>query len=403
MAELRVPALSVAVFDGGEVAAHAWGAEPSSLFQAASISKPVSAMGAVALAAAGVFDLDRDVNELLTSWQLPDGDGVTVRRLLSHTAGLGVHGFPGYEAGKPVPTTVQVLDGVEPANTDAVRVVRPVGEAWQYSGGGFTVMQLLLEDVTGEPFAALMRRLVLDPLEMRASGFDQPLDETRHVLAAAAHDGAGNEIAGRWHTYPERAAAGLWTTPTDLVSAAREMMQPGRALTLADRDAMLTPQVAEHFGVGWALEGAWFGHGGSNAGYRCQVYASVEHGRAVAVMTNSDNGGSPAADVIATIAETLGWPGFLREREAIDLDDATRARVVGVYEVQPGFDLTVRDVDGVLTSSAPGLPEQELFAETPTEFFRLDLDGTLVWNEDVITLTLPGTSITAKRKVSADG
>jgi CubicO group peptidase (beta-lactamase class C family) len=295
-----------------------------------------------------------------------------------------------------------VLDGTPPANTEAVRRVRPVGEAWQYSGGGFTVMQLVLEDVTGEPFAELMRRLVLDPLAMSSSAFDQPLAASREQLAAAGHDEAGNEIAGRWHTYPERAAAGLWTTPTDLVQAAAEMLRPGRVLTSDDREAILTPQVIEHFGVGWALEGPWFGHGGSNAGYRCQVFASVEHGCAAAVMTNSNNGNALAGDLIATVAEALGWPDFLKEREAIELDDAARKQIAGVYEILPGYDLSIRDVSGVLIGSAPGFPEQELYAASPTEFFRLDIDATLVWSEDTVTLSQPGGSITAKRKASRD-
>lgn len=401
MDELHVPAVSVAVLHDGEVTARAWGAETSTLFQAASISKPVAAMGVVRLASDGALDLDAKVNSLLTSWQLPDGDDVTVRQLLCHAGALTVHGFPGYTRGvDTVPAATQILDGLPPANTDAVRVDGTPGEAFRYSGGGYTILQLVVADVTGEPFAGAMLRGVLQPAGMRSSTYEQPLPDDRHALAAHGHLADGSEIDGAWRTHPEQAAAGLWTAPTDLVAAAAEMLSPHAVLDASMRDEMLSPQVDSRRGLGWMLDGAWFQHGGSNIGFCCQLYASVGQRCAIAVMTNGDNGDKIAAEVISAAAETLGWSGFLKQRTAVEIDPATLDGVAGDYEIMPGFDLAIRRDPGRLVASVPGvLAGAELFAAAPYEFFPVEIDATLVWSGDVIEIALGGgMNFTARRK-----
>lgn len=312
MAELRVPAVSLAVWDRGATLSRAWGTGRETLFQAASISKAVTAIGVIRLSGEGTFDLDREVNEVLRSWRLPRGEGVTARRILSHAAGLSLSGFPGIRSDAAIPSTVQILDGVPPSNTEPVRVIRTPGESYLYSGGGFVLLQLLLEDLTGESFAGLMRRLVLDPLGMRSSTFEQPLPAGLHSFAASGHDESGVEIAGRWLVYPE-AAGGLWTNPSELALAVGEMLQPSRILTDQQRDAMLTPQVVDHHGLGWALEGEWFQHGGSNAGFHCLAYGSVTHRCGAAVMTNGENGWPLCTEVMAGVAEVFGWKDYLKE------------------------------------------------------------------------------------------
>jgi CubicO group peptidase (beta-lactamase class C family) len=312
MAELGVPAVSLAVLTGtGRVLSRAWGAPPQTLFQAASISKPVTAMAVMRLAGEGVVDLGREVNELLRSWRLPDGEGVTVRRILAHTAGLGVEGYPGYERGGDVPTAQQMLDGIPPSNTAAVRVVRTPGEAYQYSGGAFILLQVLLEDVSGEPFAKLMRTTVLNPLGMRTSTYESPLPLELRSSAAVGHDESGSPIPGGWFLYPQ-AGGGLWSTATELLLAVGEVVRPGLVLTTAQRDAMLTPQVVDHHGLGWALDGRWFQHGGSNWGYHCLAYGSVEHRRGAVVMTNGANGWPLCVDLLATVARVFDWPDRAR-------------------------------------------------------------------------------------------
>ncbi len=185
MARLNVPGVSVAVIKAGKIAwsrgyGVAWvggpAITPRTLFQAASISKPVAAMAALRMVEQGQLDLDADINTSLTSWKLPEGKGKpSVRQLLSHTGGMTVSGFPGYAAGKSVPTLVQVLDGAWAANTKAIKVDTAPGSAMRYSGGGYTVLQQAMIDRSGKPFDVLLRESVLRPLGMSESSFSQPL------------------------------------------------------------------------------------------------------------------------------------------------------------------------------------------------------------------------------------
>jgi CubicO group peptidase (beta-lactamase class C family) len=247
LAHYNVPGVSVAVMDGGEIAwAQGWGVAdletgapvtPETLFQAASISKPVAALAAMALVEEGTLDLDGPVNGHLTNWRLPENgftadSAVTLRGILTHTAGLTVWGFPGYRKdqpfadGRPVATNVEVLEGA--GNTDSVRVYKVPGTSWQYSGGGYTVMEQMLEDVTGRPFEEVARERVLEPAGMTRSTYAQPLPEDRWAEAARAHRADGSEVAGEWHSYPEQAAAGLWTTPTELLLLSRHLRGSSR-------------------------------------------------------------------------------------------------------------------------------------------------------------------------------
>jgi CubicO group peptidase (beta-lactamase class C family) len=204
MEHYKVPGVSVAVIHDGKIEwAKGYGAREvggtdsvtaSTRFQAASISKPVAATAALRLVEEGRLELDANVNDALKSWRVPDNEftakqPVTLREILSHTAGLTVHGFPGYAVGEKVPSTVDVLDGK--GNTDAVRVDTVPGAMWRYSGGGYTVAQLLVHDVTGEPFVAAMQRLVLDPLGMKQSTYEQPLPERLADSAAVAYRSSG--------------------------------------------------------------------------------------------------------------------------------------------------------------------------------------------------------------------
>jgi CubicO group peptidase (beta-lactamase class C family) len=306
-----VPAASVAVLmDQDEVMA-AWGAEKGTLFQAASISKPVAALMALRLAAAGRLSLDADVNEYLTSWQLPGEDGmppVTVRHLLSHGGALTVSGVPGYEQGTALPSLTEVLDGLTPANTPAVRRDGPPGREHRYSGGGYIIVQQLLEDVTARPFPDLAAELVFGPARMTAATYAQPAPSD----AAAAHVN-GREVD--WHVYPELATAGLWCTPVDLVRFARVIQDAvaGQAAALLPRQLageMVTPQV-DDWGLGLRLSGEGphqrFSHGGDNHGYQCALIGAVYGRQAVAVMTGSDRGDPVIGSLLAAVRESTSW------------------------------------------------------------------------------------------------
>ncbi len=336
MAQFEVPGVSVAVWQDFEIAwTKVYGVAdrdtgepvtPETLFQAGSISKPVAAAAALALADRGRLGLDAPINDLLASWKLPDNEltadnPVTVRRLLSHTAGTTVHGFPGYAADAQVPTLVQVLDGAPPANTAPIRVDIPPGSQFRYSGGGTTVVQLALMDLEGQPFPALARRLVLDPLGMAHSTYEQPLPPERLRQAAAGHRSSGQVVPGKRHVYPEMAAAGLWTTAADLarfgIGIQRSLRgEPGALLARETAELMVTPVLG---GAALGLfvddkEGAvYFQHGGADEGFQAMLMAHREGGYGAAVMANSDNGIALANEILRGIAVAHGWQSYTPE------------------------------------------------------------------------------------------
>lgn len=329
----RTPGVGIAVIRDGRLEwARGYGiveagsdvpVDTATLFQAASISKPVAAIAALRLVEQGRLALDADVNRTLRGWRVPDNEftaqeRVTLRRLLSHSAGLTVHGFPGYAAGAPVPSLLELLDGVEPANSPPVRADLVPGSRWRYSGGGTSVVQLLMEQVTGTDFPTLMRESVLGPAGMVHSTFEQPLPADRAARAATAHRADGTPIPGGWHTYPEMAAAGLWTTPSDLARLALAVQVAANGgssslLTAASAREMLTPQNGE-FGLGFALVEAggrrFFTHGGANEGFRAQFVASVDGRDGAVVMTNGDDGQALAMEILRAIAREYDWPLF---------------------------------------------------------------------------------------------
>jgi CubicO group peptidase (beta-lactamase class C family) len=252
MKTFNVPGLSIAVIENYKIVdAKGYGViAPGSstpvttktLFQAGSISKPVAATGALFLVGQGKLSLDEDVNKKLTTWKVPENEftqteKVTLRRLMSHTAGLTVHGFPGYDVDAVVPSVVQVLNGEKPANTDPIRVDIVPGTKSRYSGGGVTIEQLLMMDVTGKQFPALMRELVLDKIGMTDSSYEQPLPSARAAMTAGGAYADGKPVHGKWHIYPEMAAAGLWTTPPTSRSSPLRSRYPykGRRITSCRR------------------------------------------------------------------------------------------------------------------------------------------------------------------------
>ena len=236
-----------------------------SMFQAGSISKPVAALAALHLVEQGKLSLDSDVNQTLKSWKVPasvvaPAAVVTLRELLTHTAGLTVHGFPGYAANEPVPTLVQILNGEKPANTDPILVEATPGSRWKYSGGGYTVLQQLMVDVSQQPFPDLMRELVLTPLGMTRSTYDQPLPASLHSSAATPYRSDGTPVEGGSHTYPEMAAAGLWSTPTDLARFAIEIQRSLQGNANHVISTQMTTQMLTRGKGDWGLGIAIGGH-----------------------------------------------------------------------------------------------------------------------------------------------
>lgn len=394
MRELEVRGVSVAVCGEDEIRwAESWGVgdlesgapvTPETLFQAGSISKPVAAAGVLRQVEAGELALDLDVNEYLRSWKLPGNEltrtrPVTLERILSHGAGLTVHGFPGYAVGEAVPTVPQVLDGAPPANTPAVRVDLEPGSRFRYSGGGYTIAQLALTDTLGEPFPELLERTVLRPAGMSHSTYEQPLPPAELARAAAGYRRDGSEVPGKRHTYPEMAAAGLWTTPTDLCRFAMAIQrsrrgEPGALLGRAMAERMTTPMTGEA-GLGFFVEShrgeVYFSHGGADEGFQALLIASRDRPFAAAVMVNSDNGIRLAHEIVRGIARRDGWPGYLPEPlPDIPLTGAEVEALTGRYRIHADEAFELVAADGRLEIRSPLGDRATLFQVAPGELAR---------------------------------
>jgi CubicO group peptidase (beta-lactamase class C family) len=362
MAYFASPGVSIAVVDDGRVG---WergfgvqtngGAEPvgtDTLFQAGSVSKPVFALGAMRLVQQEQIALDSDIQQYLTSWRIPpNGDWipcVTLRQLLSHTAGVSVHGFAGYPATGPWPTLTQVLDGLPPANNFPVIVDLIPGLQFRYSGGGMTIAQAVMMDRLGRPFPEIMRELIFDPLALENTTFAQPLPVDLAARSATAHAWNGVPKPGRWHVYPEMAAAGLWTTAGDLARigcAFLHTLQGKRSplgLSRETASEMLKPKLptnvegGDFMGLGWECGGKGDAfhcrHNGWNEGFVAGLRLYPAAGKGAAIMINSNQGWPLRDEIKEAIAREYDWPRSTRETIVQLLPTA----VEGIYRTERG-------------------------------------------------------------------
>jgi CubicO group peptidase (beta-lactamase class C family) len=377
MAAHRVPGVSIAVLDGGRLAwtrgygrAVAGGThlvDAHTLFQAASVTKPFTAVAALLLAERGRLHLDADVNAQLTSWKLPAAafaavEPVTPARLLSHSAGLTVPGFDGYALDEPLPSIDAILDGRAPSRSPAVRVDAPPGSAFRYSGGGYVLLQKLLSDLAGMDFAALMNEEVLAPLHLAHSRLAQPPPTALLHRVAYGHGADGRVLPGGHRVYPELAAGGLWSTPADIArfALALQVSLAGRGglLSRASVERMLDPVLAGA-GLGVFVAGTGselrFEHSGSNAGYRCFMVHFPHLGRGAVIMTNGDGGYLLIMEIVRAIAAEYDWPAFRPQRVATVAVSANRlARYRGRYEFPGHGSAHVTVEDGRLVVTSPG-------------------------------------------------
>lgn len=324
MEALAIPGVSVAVIDNYHVAwAEGFGVAAAdtrapmtseTILQAASISKPVTALAALDLVEQGELSLDADINTALTTWRVP-ANGVSLRQLLAHTSGITPGGFAGYEPRAALPNVRQILDGTPPANSPPAQALQAPGQAMQYSGLGYTIVQTAMADRTRTPFPELMQRNVFEPLGMRSSSFDVRLPQDLSQRASSGHDAGGNVIAGRARLHPELAAAGMWTTPTDLAQVAIEAASarqglPSRILTPETAQTMLTAEM-DGSALGWMVGGGgMFWHNGGNEGFRAQVRMFSDTGDGIVIMTNSDNGADIFAVLTNAVAQASAWQAF---------------------------------------------------------------------------------------------
>jgi CubicO group peptidase (beta-lactamase class C family) len=331
MAFYNVPGVSIAVIDEYQVEwAKGYGVlqagqkepvTPETLLQTGSIAKPVVTVAALNAVERGLVDLDGDVNQSLVSWRIPDNEftvdeKVTLRRLLSHSAGVAAVGFRGYAQGEEIPTMPQIMNGDPPANSPPVRVEAVPGTQWLYSNGGYMIVQQLLEDVTGRPFSDYMQEVVLEPWGLAASTFEWPLPEDRWEIAASGHRVDGRVIPGRWHTYPEMGSgASMWATPTDMAHFAIALMNsynglPDQVLSQDMAIQMLSPQF-EEWGLGLFLgddggDRFYFMHDGANDGYETVMVGYPQRGQGVVIMTNADSGAALWQEILNSVSVEYG-------------------------------------------------------------------------------------------------
>ncbi|MGJ7914490.1 serine hydrolase domain-containing protein [Massilia sp. LXY-6] len=352
MRALHVPGLSVAVIDGGKLAwAQAYGvadaasgrpATPDTLFQAASISKPVTAILSMRLAGQGRIGLDEDINRRLRAWRLPGAQAVTARSLLSHTAGMPPGGVPGYGAAEPLPTLVQVLEGAPPAHNPKAEVQAVPGSRYAYSSLGYAVLQQYLIDAAGRPFEDLARDGVFAPLGMRDSLFAEAPPSRLAARVAYGHAPDGSVIEGRWRRYPELAAAGLWSTASDLARMVIALQRAagghgGPFLSQGQADMLFTP-VGKDYGLGFELDHQGmqrvFHHSGANGGYQALMFGYVGSGQGAVVLANGAGAWPLIEELMRSIATEYGWQDYRAvERTAAPANAALYERFAGDYQV----------------------------------------------------------------------
>lgn len=297
------------------------------LFQAASISKSFNSLGILKLVESQKLNLDQDINAFLKTWKFPydsisKGRKINIAQLLNHTAGLSVGGFGGYEKGQALPSITEILDGVKPANSNAVRSIFEPGLKFQYSGGGTTVSQLILEDTTNERYENYMLKNVLMPLGMTQSSFSQPPSSDKKNLLATGYNGKV-QVVGKYHIYPEQAAAGLWTNPTDLAKYIIEtqLSLQGKSNKVLSKE-MSIKRLENNFGVFVQNYNGtkYFGHSGGNDGFVCHYIGSLEDSNGVVVMTNGKNM-QLVNEIVSSIANLNQWKNYPFEpiKESISL------------------------------------------------------------------------------------
>lgn len=432
MRHYKVPGVSVAIVENcelvevkgfGDATPDGRPVRPDTLFQAGSVSKVVAAAGALRLVEDALLLLDEDSTLHLDGWVPPrtetfDHSPVTLRQLLTHSAGMTVAGFKGYSIAAELPTVTQILDGMPPANTGRVQIEAKPGTRWSYSGGGFMVVQAMMENVSDKSFQDLMREQILLPVGMLDSAYG-PLNDGPAAEAAAQGTLAdGSPILGGWLQYPEFAAAGLWSTPGELSRFAIELVrsisgEEGALLKPGSAREMMRRQIGD-WGLGLEVspdgQPRKFSHTGAPIGYRTLWLMFPDTCQGATIMTNADEGMALAYEVARGIADQYRWPDPMTSERVASVETTPEDSnlFIGTYQLRdfPSERFRVeRRPDGDLTWSRLGRGHKELIASSRDQLLSPDsgmrlvalkrADGTGI--VDTLDLRFPGGSNIARR------
>jgi CubicO group peptidase (beta-lactamase class C family) len=420
MSFYRVPGVSIAVLDRYEIDwAKAYGVKdirsgqpltPETVFQAGELSQPVAAAIALHLVDGGEVGLDEDINGRLQSWKVPDNkfttaDKVTLRTLLTHSAGFTGRVFPGYGLEEPAPGLGQILRGEKPASNSALEPEFFPGSKVRDAEAGFAVLEQLLSDLSGRTFPELAKETVFDTLGMKDSTFELPLPQEGRAKASSGHRADGSPVDGGWDAYPLLAAKGLWTSPTEFSAFVLEVMRAA----MGKSEAVLSPAAArsmlsvqlEYKGFGLNVDGTGqdgnINLRGRTEGYTSFLIVYPYRGQGAVIMTNSSNGGLLTEEILRAVSAAYGWPHFKpAERPLLRLDPSVYKQYVGRYEVSPDYILDVSSEDYYLVITPTGQAPTKFYVQSETLFFSIDpytrvqfrrdesgkVSGLVLWQQD---------------------
>jgi CubicO group peptidase (beta-lactamase class C family) len=404
MKHYNVQGLSVAVIDNYKIVwAKGYGyadkkenrkVTTNTLFEPGSISKSLNAVGILLLAQQGKVDLYQDINQYLVNWKFPydtvsHGKKITTAQLLSHTAGLSVHGFPGYQRDSAIATVTDILDGRAPSNTEAVRSFTEPGQQVRYSGGGTLITQQMLTDLTKQRYEDYMYEQVLRPLGMTNSSYNQPPAVSKRKNLATGYKSNGNEVPGKYFVYPEKAAAGLWTTPTDICKYVIEMQRAyeGKSSKVLNQEMVKlhTTPVKYDLAMGTYIQNRngekYFNHTASNEGFTGVFIGGLTNGKGAAVFANSDD--APVMfELINSIAQVYNWKGFSKPEQitTVPVNDTLISKYIGDYIADRIFSEVKKEKDGLYLWT-DGISSKMYFTSS-TDFRNIELAGTKTFTFD---------------------
>ena len=424
MKHYNVAGLSVAVIDNYQIVwAKGYGyadkkenrkVTANTMFEPGSISKSLNAVGILQLVQQGKLDLYQDINQYLVNWKFPydtvsHGKKITTAQLLSHTAGLNVHGFPGYQRDSAIAGVTDILDGRAPSNTEAVRSFTEPGKEVRYSGGGILITQQILTDLTKQRYEQYMYEQVLRALGMTNSSYHQPPAVSERKNLATGYKSNGDEVPGKYFVYPEKAAAGLWTTPTDIGKYIIEMQQAylGKSSKVITQEMVKlhTTPVKNDIAMGTFIQNRngeiYFDHTASNEGFSGLFIGGLTNGKGAAIFVNSDDA-TAAFELVNSIALVYNWAGFKKPEKitTVPVNDTITSKYIGEYILDGYYSEIKKEKDGLYLWT-DGI-NAKMYFTSPTDFRNIELGGTKTFTFDNAG-TVTGYSNTFNGRLRATG